>query len=144
MNKVTVPIPVILNTDPLLTSVKIVDYDKVSGEILRTITFPDPIEATALYPNCLYLPAETDTSDVRRYVDLATRTVVDKPVQQITVDGLVLKGVQVGATVTIEGINYPVTESGDVELEFSHFGTYEVKVTNWPYREWSAKLENQA
>lgn len=128
----------------LLSAVKVVDYDKASGEILRTVTFPDPIEATLLYPGCLYLDVNVDTNDVRRYVDLTTRTVVDKPTQPITVDGRVLKGVQAGAIVTIEGIDYAVSESEDIELEFSHVGVYEVKVKHWPYLDWSASIENQA
>lgn len=130
--------------EPLLSSIKVVDYDHDTGEILRTIIYPNPIEATTLYPGCLYLPAEVDTSDVRRYVDVKARVVVDKSVQQITVEGMVLKGVQAGATVTIEGIDYNVSKSEDIELEFSHVGTYEVKVVHWPYLDWSASIENQA
>lgn len=128
---------------PLLSALKVVDYDHGSGEILRTITLPDPRDANILYPGCLYLPLDTDTSDVRRYVDLEARVVVDKPTHPIVIDGLTLKGVSKGAKLTIEGETYEC-DGSDVHLEFSHVGTYTVTVKNWPYLDWSAEIENPA
>lgn len=124
------------------TSVIVVDYDNDTGKILRTINYYDPEHVGMLYPGALYLPAETIVNDLTQYV--SGRELVDRPVQPITLDGMVLKGVQAGATVTIEGIDYNVSKSEDIELEFSHVGTYEVKVVHWPYLDWSMSIENQA
>lgn len=128
---------------PILSSIKVIDYDKTTGEILRTITFPDPIEATTLYPDCLYLPQETDTSDVRRYVDMSARTVVDKPVLPVTLDGQFLRGVPAGSTITIDGQEY-VADGTDVELEFEFHGEYRITVSLWPYLDFEVKYEAQA
>ena len=129
--------------DILVSAIKVVDYDHGSGEILRTITMPDPQGASILYPGALYLPVETDTNDVRRFVDVQLRVVVDKPVHPIVIDGRTLKGVSAGSQLTIEGATY-ACDGTDVHLEFSHPGTYTVMVKNWPYLDWSAQIENPA
>ena len=129
--------------EALISSIKVVDYDKETGEILRTVTFPDPIVATTLYPGCVYLDSDVDTSDVRRYVDLDTRTVIDRPAQRLTLDGMALKGVRAGAELVLEEVVYEC-DGSDIELEFSHPGTYTITVKDWPYLDWSAEIENPA
>ncbi|MGG5142813.1 hypothetical protein [Alcaligenes ammonioxydans] len=59
-----------------------------------------------------------------------------------TVDGLTLRGVRPGSTITIEGQQYECAEGGDVELSFQYPGTYEITVTRWPYLDGSYTIEN--
>lgn len=57
--------------------------------------------------------------------------VLARPANTATLDGMTLKGVPVGARVTIEGTDYTVTD-GTVELSFSHAGTFAVQVSAFP------------
>ena len=59
-----------------------------------------------------------------------------------TVDGLALRGVRPGSTITIEGQQYECAAGGDVELTFQYPGPYEVTVTRWPYLDGSYTIEN--
>lgn len=128
---------------------KIVRYDPKTGRIDSVQTMDDLLMTDAIREfmgeeGVLYLPSvyTARISDLNQYVHAGV--VVDRPLQPITLEGRVLKGVLAGATVTIEGIDYNVYESEDIELEFSHVGVYEVKVVHWPYHDWSANVENQA
>lgn len=60
----------------------------------------------------------------------------------VAVDGLVLRGVRPGSTITIEGQQYECVEGGDVELSFQYPGTYEITVTRWPYLDGRYTIEN--
>lgn len=127
---------------------KIVRYDKtgliISVQKMDDLMMSDGFRSIFGDEGVLYLPSvyTAEINDSFQYVD--DGVVVDRPLQSITVDGMTLKGVQEGATVTIEGIDYNVDKTEDIELEFSHVGSYEVKVTHWPYLDWSATIENQA
>jgi len=59
-----------------------------------------------------------------------------------SIDGLVLRGVRPGSTITIEGQQYECPEGGDVELSFQYPGTYEITVTRWPYLDGRYTIEN--
>lgn len=41
----------------LLSTIKIVDYDKTTGQILRAITWPDPMEAARYYRGASTCPS---------------------------------------------------------------------------------------
>ncbi|WP_341667334.1 hypothetical protein [Alcaligenes sp. SDU_A2] len=58
------------------------------------------------------------------------------------VDGLTLRGVRPGSTITIDGQQYECAEGGDVELSFQYPGTYEITVTRWPYLDGRYTVEN--
>ncbi|CAK16859.1 hypothetical protein [Pseudomonas entomophila] len=115
----------------LLSTIKIVDYDKATGQILRVIAWPDPMDAARHYPGCLYLPEHTDTDDVRRYVK--DREVVDRPEMPVTLDGQFLLGVPEGAMITIDGVEYTADGSPAIEVEFEYPARYEIVVSKWPY-----------
>lgn len=120
------------------TSVKVVDYDKSTGQILRTIHYYDPEHVGSLYPGALYLPTETDVNDLTDYV--TGGQVVKRPTQKITTEGVILKGISKTATVMIEGVSYSC-DGSDVHLSFSHPGKYVVTVKDWPYLDWSTEVE---
>ncbi len=65
-----------------------------------------------------------------------------RPACPVVAEGLVLRGVRPGSTVTIEGRQYDCAEGGDVELSFQFPGTYEVTVTRWPYLNGRYTVEN--
>lgn len=115
----------------LLSTVKVVDYDKQTGQILRVIAWPDPMDVARYYPGCLYLPEHTDTDDVRRYVK--DREVVDRPEMPVTFDGQFLLGVPEGAMITIDGVEYTADGSPAIEVEFEYPARYEIVVSKWPY-----------
>lgn len=123
----------------LLSTIKIVDYDKTTGQILRAITWPDPMEAARYYPGCLYLPEHTDTDDVRRYVK--DRTVIDRPEMPVTFDGRFLSGVPAGATIAIDGVEYHADGSPAIEVEFESPARYQIVVSQWPYLD--ARFEHE-
>lgn len=65
-----------------------------------------------------------------------------RPACPVVAEGLVLRGVRPGSTITIEGQQYECAEGGDVELSFQFSGTYEITVTRWPYLDGSYTIEN--
>ncbi len=65
-----------------------------------------------------------------------------RPAYPAAMEGLTLRGVRPGSTITIEGQRYECTEGGSVELSFQFPGTYEVTVTRWPYLNGRYTVEN--
>ncbi|MES5323022.1 MULTISPECIES: hypothetical protein [Alcaligenes] len=57
-------------------------------------------------------------------------------------DGMVLRDVQPGSVVMIEGEQYECPEGGNIDLSFQFPGTYEVTVSCWPYLDGSYTVEN--
>lgn len=119
--------------------VKVIDYDKRTGKILRTIYYYDPEHVGMIYPGCLYLQMEDAADDALQYV--SDRKVVDRARQQLVVEGQVIKGIGAGASIVIEGSRY-TCDGSDVHLSFTHPGVYTVTVEDWPYLDWSADIEN--
>lgn len=80
------------------------------------------------------------TGDARtQMVDTAAKTVVARPVNPTQLVGMDLLNVPAGSTVTINGVGYPVTDS-TVNLDFTYPGTYQIKVTGWPYQDATFKV----
>lgn len=65
-----------------------------------------------------------------------------RPACPVVAEGLVLRGVRPGSTITIEGQQYECADGGDVELSFQFSGMYEITVTRWPYLDGSYTIEN--
>lgn len=121
------------------------DYDPATGRILCKRMYPGSSEKTvqelmSVYPDALFYPDGFEGDDVTHYV-LAGEA-VQREVQLVTLVGMKLRGVRMGASVIIEGESYNVTDTNDIELEFSYPGKYEVKVIDWPYIDWSVEVEN--
>lgn len=121
-------------------TVKIVDYDLTTGQILRTITWPDAEDAAKYYPGCLYLHENADTNDVRRYVK--DRDVVDRPEMDVGFDGRLLTGVPLGASIRIDDETYTADGSQAIEIEFDSATTYRIIVSLWPYMDKEFTHEN--
>lgn len=119
--------------------VKVVDYNKVTGKILRVVCYYDPEHVGLLYPGCLYVEMDKPTDETLYYV--RDNNVVARPEQSLTVEGLVIKGARCGASVIIEGVSY-LCDGSDVCLEFDCPGIYTVSVEDWPFLEWSAEVES--
>jgi len=56
--------------------------------------------------------------------------------------GSSIKGVPSGASVTIEGVDY-IADGSDIELEFSHVGTYKINISLFPWLDTELTYENQ-
>lgn len=65
-----------------------------------------------------------------------------RPACPAVIEGLTLRGVRPGSTITIEGQRYECIDGGDVELSFQFPGTYDVMVTRWPYLDGRYIVEN--
>lgn len=120
-------------------SIKVIDFDRTTGQILRTVTYYDAEHACELYPGCLYLPVETPSDDLLFYVK--DSTVLPRPESTAYLDGAKLCSVNENATVIIDGEKY-TADGSDIDLEFSHSGTYLLTVKDWPYLDWTAEYEN--
>lgn len=68
---------------------------------------------------------------------------VERPALAVTLVGSKLKGVPLGASVTIEGIDY-TADGSDIELEFSHIGTFTITISKFPYISVELTYENLA
>lgn len=57
---------------------------------------------------------------------------VARPANPATLDGMTIKGLPVPCTITIEGTEHACTDA-QCDLEFSHPGSYEVRVVAFPW-----------
>ena len=124
---------------------RLFEFDKSTGRIICRRDYPTADKKTvdellAVYPDSIYCPDGFIGDDVNYYVE--DGNVVPRPAQPVYLVGMKLRGVRPGASVIIEGESYNVTDTSDIELEFSHPGKYEVQVIDWPYLDWSVQIEN--
>ncbi len=68
---------------------------------------------------------------------------VARPVLPYTLRENVLVGVPQGATLRIEGVEY-TADGTDIELSFSHSGTFIVEVDPFPYQAFEVEVEYEA
>lgn len=59
---------------------------------------------------------------------------VARPPLMYSLDGMHLKGVPAGATLTIEGKDY-TADGTDIELQFSHSGEYTITISAFPHED---------
>lgn len=122
---------------------KIFDYDKATGRILRVLSYPNSYGqgAVDLVPDGIFCADGFEGDDLSHYV--VDGEVVQRPIQNIILDGMVLKGVRNTATIEIEHVVYNC-DGSDIELSFVRPGTYTVKVVEWPFQDWSKDIEVSA
>lgn len=82
-------------------------------------------------------------SDHTHYVNVQTLKITPRPENPATLNGMVINDLPNGATLTIEGEDYRVTD-GTAELSFEHPGTYKVQVSAFPYLDKVITVENPA
>lgn len=109
-------------------------YDLTTGEILRSGQCADgDLELQAGDGQAVIERASQYQHDGNSYVDLTGEpTVTARPDMPATIDGLTISGIPAGAVLTIEGVDYTV-DDGEAELSFTLPGTYQVKLSLWPY-----------
>jgi len=118
----------------------IVEHDN-TGRILSVVTYPVSDEyVIGLYPQGLFLPVGAEVSQSLDYVE--NGELQRRPVQDITLSGNILRGVPAGATLRVEGESH-LADGTDVELQFSHPGTYKIQVIQWPYIDWEVVYEDK-
>jgi len=72
---------------------------------------------------------------------ISNKKMVLRPTLAVSLGTQVLRGVPIGAAVTIEGQTY-TADGTDIELEFSLPGSYLIRVSCWPYLDWEGSYEN--
>jgi hypothetical protein len=117
-------------------------YDPSTGEILRVGNCtPDDLAVIDAKV------AESGHAAIERYDEShndATAYVLDgvvtiRPAMGATIDGLTLSDIPIGAVLTIEGVEYTITD-GEAELSFSAAGTYTVTLSHWPHYDQSFEV----
>lgn len=76
-------------------------------------------------------------------VYVANGEVIPRPANPATLDGMTLRNLPHSTIVHINGTPYPCDE-GYAELEFTHPGTYKVRVECWPHLDKEFTVENPA
>lgn len=124
---------------------KIVQYDS-NGKIhsvqtMDDLSMSDDYRAFLGEEGVLYLPSvfTAHISDVKHYVN--DSTVMERPTSTVYLDGATLCNVRENATVIIDGVSYEA-DGSEIELEFSHPGTYQLAVKDWPFLDWEGTYEN--
>lgn len=113
-------------------------YDPATGKIRRAGSCVESdlpvIDAKAAESGHAAIErADPTHHDGNAYVDLTGEpTVTARPDMPATIDGLTISGIPAGAVLTIEGVDYTV-DDGEAELSFTLPGTYQVKLSLWPY-----------
>lgn len=104
-------------------------YDTNTGRIERNIICPDTIIdiQTQLGENYLEHPIIDDS-----LYFISNRQVIERPVFDVSLNGQTLIGVPTDAIVTIEGVEY-IADGTDIELSFSLPGTYNIKLSLFPF-----------
>ncbi|WP_421547942.1 hypothetical protein [Pseudomonas sp. QD4] len=120
--------------------IKVVEYCMQTGEIYRVIDFWDKHIAQRLYPEALIVSSEVLVTDELHIV--VGGVVVNRPMQSVTVEGRVLKGVVKGAKLFIDDSIYEA-DGTDIELEFDLEKTHYIKICIWPYVDEGVFYENK-
>lgn len=117
-------------------------YALTTGEILRSGQCQESdLELQAGDGQAVIERASQDQHDGNSYVDLSGPDPVVSPFPEMgaTISGLTISDIPAGAVLTIEGVDYTITD-GTAELSFSAAGTYTVKLSKWPYLDQSFEV----
>jgi len=96
---------------------------------------PDEIELMMRNHDCDYV--EGNGSPSEHYVK--DGVIVPLEPATTTLQGHVLSGVPIGATIHIDDAEY-IAEDSTVELNFNLPGTYQIRVDGWPHKEVSFEV----
>lgn len=91
----------------------------------------------ALLPGLALLASDEILSGDTHYVQNDQPT--PRPTQATTLNGLTLENLPVPAQVTIDGVEY-TTDAAEVELDFPLPGTYQIRVSAFPYLDWTGEV----
>lgn len=113
------------------------------GEIIIAVSgSPDSAEPSLRLNTPLpYLVLDSPAVPALQYV--AGNQLLPRPVGSAFLEGNLLKEVPAGAVVKIEGVSYEA-DGTDIELEFSHLGSYTIIISKWPYQDQEVTVENTA
>ena len=111
----------------------VVIYNKTDGRILRTV------ECT---PNLLpyqydeelenYLEIYSTVDDSKFYVHESN--IIERPTFSESITGTTVSNLPIPTTVVANGVSYLV-DDGEAELSFSLPGTYQIKLSSFPYQD---------
>jgi hypothetical protein len=106
-------------------------YDPATGEILRSGQCQESdLELQAGDGQATIERENPDHHDGNAYV--LEGVITERPAMPATIDGMAISSIPVGAVLTIESVDYTITD-GEAELSFTLPGTYHVKLALFPY-----------
>lgn len=117
-------------------------YDVATGKIRRVgQCHADDLELQERSGQAVVERSDPTHTDLNAYVDLSgpDPVVTARPEMGATIDGLTISDIPVGAVLTIEGVDYTVSD-GEAELSFSAAGTYTVTLKHWPHYDQSFEV----
>ncbi|TAJ54068.1 hypothetical protein [Brevundimonas sp. BAL3] len=125
----------------------IVVYNQ-QGRIAYTVDDPYPPELLEVYADRAEAETEFNFHDEAPapiddcYIDVAQAAMIPRPDMPVTLDGLTLSDVPVGAAISVDGgaMVFEAT-AGTVEIEAEDAGSYVVRLQMWPYRDFVAVVE---
>ena len=115
-------------------------YDPMSGEIECACVTGNLLHMDELRPDKHRVEGYFRPST--HYIDLAdpeNPVPTGRPTQSTQLVGLTLTALPANATLHIDGQSYPLTDT-TVELDFPLPGTYRLRVTCWPYLDWTGEV----
>jgi len=111
----------------------IVVYNKLDGEILRTVDCNiKSLEHQYSQQTQSYLEVTGTIDDSRFYV--VNEEVVPRPTFSESISGTTISNLPIPTTVRTNGSSYTI-DDGSAELSFSLPGTYKVYLSSFPYQD---------
>lgn len=119
-----------------------VTYDK-AGRICSVLSCQEELADMIIRANTKLPYVRVDALVNEREFFIVDQAPMPRPYGTAVLEGNWLKAVPAGASVTIEGQMY-TADGSDIELEFSHPGSYTITISKWPYRDQEVTYENTA
>lgn len=116
-------------------------YDLQTGKLVQTYITPIEDEINyILKQGQAYVPFP-HTDDYQLYYVKGDEELTLRPSQETVLEGNVISGIPVPATLSINKETYSVNESR-VELDFDQPGSYKIRVESWPFLDKEFTFEN--
>lgn len=116
-------------------------YDLLTGKTIQTYITPVEDEINyVLKQGQAYVPFPHN-DDYQLYFVKSDEGLTLRPSQKTVLEGNVISGIPVPATLTINKETYSIDEPV-VELEFDQPGTYKIRIESWPFLDKEFTYEN--
>ena len=107
--------------------------DNATGMVLKTGWFSNPDDLPGMAGEGQTADADPPEGVVDElWIRGEDGTYSERVEVPATIDGMTITGIPEGAVLTVEGVDY-IIDDGEAELSFTLPGTYQVKLSLWPY-----------
>lgn len=108
-------------------------FDDATGMVLKTGKFSNPDDLPGMAGEGQTAEADPPEGVVDElWIRASDGSYSERVFMPATLDGMTITGIPEGAVLTIEGIDYTIND-GEAELSFTLPGTYQVKLSLWPW-----------